>query len=94
MINKANQAYNAKDYTTAYELYSQLAKEGDATAQTSLAFMYQNGQGCEKNDKAALELYTLAAEAKQPYALFNLGILYENGIGGVQHDQFKAFEFT
>jgi len=92
LINKANQAYNAKDYATAYDLYSQLEKEGDATAQTSLAFMYQNAQGCEKNEKAALELYTLAAEAKQPYALFNLAILYENGVGGVEHDQFKAHE--
>ncbi len=92
MLQKANDAYNAQDYTTAFELYRQLAKKGDATAQTSLGFMYQNAQGCKKSDKDALELYTLAAEAKQPYALFNLAILYENGIGGVAHDQCKAFE--
>jgi len=36
LINRANTAYNAKDYKTAFELYTQLAKDGDATAQTSL----------------------------------------------------------
>jgi len=92
MIKKANNAYNAKDFKTAFEIYTKLAQNGDANAQTSLAYMYQNAQGCERNDKKALELYNLAVKAKQPYALFNLGILYENGIGGVTHDQFKAYE--
>ena len=92
MIQKANAAYNAKDYKTAFELFTILAQEGNTDAQTSLGFMYQNSQGCEKNDAKTLELYTKAAEAKQPYALFNLAILYENGMGGVEHNQFKAFE--
>ena len=90
MIQKANKAYNAGDYETAYALYTQLAEEGNADAQTSLGYMHQMAQGCEKNEKKTLELYTKAAEAKQPYALFNLAILYENGIGGVAHDMFKA----
>ena len=83
MINKANTAYGAKDYKTAFELFTILAEQGDANAQTSLGFMYQNSQGCERNEARTLELYTKAAEANQPYALFNLAILYENGIGGV-----------
>jgi TPR repeat protein len=92
MIQKANTAYNAKDYKTAFELYTILAEKGDAAAQTSLAFMHQKSQGCEVNEERTLELYTKAAEANQPYALFNLAILYENGIGGVEHDQFKAHD--
>jgi len=92
MINKAHNAYNSQDFKTAFELYSQLAKDGNADAQTSLGFMYQNAQGCQKDEVKALELYTNAADSKQPYALFNLAILYANGIGGVTHDQFKAYE--
>ncbi len=92
MIQEAHNAYNAGDFTTAHRLYSKLAEQGNADAQTSLAYMHQKEQGCQKDDARTLELYTKAAEAKQPYALFNLGILYENGIGGVQHDQFKAHE--
>jgi uncharacterized protein len=92
MIQKAHEAYNTGDYETAYKFYSQLAQEGDAEAQTSLGFMYQMGQGCQKDEAKTLELYTKAAKAKQPYALFNLAILYANGLGGVAHDQFKAYE--
>jgi len=92
MIEKAHEAYNKEDFSTAFELYTQLAKEGDADAQTSLGFMYQNAQGCEKDDKKAVEFYTKAAEAKHPYALFNLAVLYMNGLCGLECDQFKAHE--
>jgi len=92
MIEKAHEAYNKKDFTTAFELYTQLAKDGDSDAQTSLGYMYQNAQGCEKDDSKAVEYYTVASEAKQPYALFNLAILYMNGLCGLQHDQFKAHD--
>jgi len=92
MIQQAHDAYNAGDFNTAFELYTKLAEEGNASAQTSLAFMYQQEQGCQKDEAKSLELYTKAAEAFEPYALYNLAILYENGIGGVAHDQFKAHE--
>ena len=92
MIQKAHEAYNKGDFTTAFELFLQLSQAGDAEAQTSLGFMYQNAQGCVKDEKKALQLYTVAAEALQPYALFNLAILYAGGLGGVSHDQFKAHE--
>lgn len=92
MIEKAHEAYNKQDYTTAFELYTQLSKEGNADAITSLGFMYQKGQGCEVDDLKALECYEKAAEAKQPYALFNLAIIYMNGLAQVQTDQFKAHD--
>ncbi|MCW8837857.1 MAG: sel1 repeat family protein [Thiovulaceae bacterium] len=90
MIQEAHNAYNSGNFEKAFELYSKLPDNPDAL--TSLGFMYQNAQGCDKDEAKALELYTKGAEAKQPYALFNLGVLYMNGLGGVQHDQFKAHE--
>lgn len=92
MIKKAHEAYNSQDFETAFKLYTQLSNSSDADAMTSLGYMYQNAQGCEKNDVKALELYERAAEFKQPYALFNLAILYINGLGGAPHNQFKAHE--
>ena len=92
MIQEAHTAYNAKDYEKAFTLYTQLANSGNADAQTSLAFMYQKEQGCEKNEAKALELYEKAVESNQPFAFFNLAILYANGVGGVEHDQFKAYD--
>ncbi len=92
MIKQAHEIYNGGDFETAYRLYSSLAEDGNADAQTSLAYMHQQGQGCEINDEKSLELYTKASEAKQPFALFNLAILYSSGVGGVKHDQFKAHD--
>lgn len=92
MIQQAHDAYNKQDYEVAIELYKKLANEDNAEAQTSLAFMYQNAQGCEKNETEALKNYLAAAQKKQPYALFNLALLYANGTGGVLHDQYKAYE--
>ncbi len=93
MMQQAHDAYNMKNYEKAFELYVPLAEAGNADAQTSLGFMYQQGQGCAKNDAKALAWYEKAAEQKQPYSLFNLGILYANGIGGAPFDQFKAHQF-
>ena len=93
MIQQAHEAYNSGDFERAFALYTELALQGNADAQTSLGFMYQNAQGTQKDDAKALEYYTLASEQEQPYALFNLGILYMNGLGGVAHDQFKAHDY-
>ena len=54
MIQQAHTAYNNRDYEKAFELYSELAKTGDAAAQASLGYMYQNAQGTQKSmDQAA-----------------------------------------
>jgi len=92
MIEKAHEAYNKEDFDTAFELYTKLAEDGSADAQTSLGYMYQNAQGCEKDDTKAVEFYKKAADAKQPYALFNLAVLYMNGLCGLECDQLKAHE--
>jgi TPR repeat protein len=93
MIKQAHDAYNTQDYIKAFELYTLLAEKGDADAQASLGFMYQNGQECMADEAKALTWYEKAAGQKQPYALFNLGVLYANGTGGVEHDQFRSYEF-
>ena len=82
MIKKAHDAYNNKDFESAFKLYTQLSDEGNADAMASLGYMYQNAQGCDIDEEKALSLYERAAELKQPYALYNLGILYMNGLGG------------
>jgi TPR repeat protein len=92
MIQEAHNAYNAKDFKSSFKLYKALADSGDADAQTSLAYMYQNGQATEVDEAKALSLYQEAAKKEQPYAMFNLAILYANGIGGAEFDQFKAHD--
>ncbi len=86
MIAEAHNAYNSQDYIRAFSLYRPLADQGNADAQTSLGFMYQNAQGTPKDTSQARFWYEKAAMKKQPYALFNLALLHSDG------DQFKAYE--
>lgn len=92
MIQEAHNAYNSGDYTTALELYTLLSDAPNEEAQTSLAYMYQNAQGCERDILKAVTLYKAAAEKKQPYALYNLALFYANGQHGLAFDQYKAHE--
>ena len=92
MLKEAHKAYNEKDYAKALELYTKLSDEGNADAQTSLAFMYQMGHGVAKDELKAYTLYERAVEKKQPYALFNLALLFDGGLGGVEKNPIRAHE--
>ncbi len=92
MLQEAHKAYNQKDYDKAVTLYTQLAEAGNADAQTSLAYMYQMGQGVEKDDLKAFTLYEQAIAQKQPYALYNMALLYAGGLGGVVQDPLKGHQ--
>ena len=43
------------------DLVKELAEKGDAVAQTSIGFMYANGQGVERDEKEAVKWYRKAA---------------------------------
>ena len=80
-------AYNRGDYATAQSLLRPLATQGDAWAQTSLGFMYLNGQGVPRDDKEAIRWYRLAAAQGYALAQYNLGVMYNNGQGVPQDDK-------
>lgn len=53
-LEAATRAYIDEDYQSALISLTPLAKEGDAEAQFLLALMYRNGEGVNKDEKAAL----------------------------------------
>ena len=55
---------NEKQYKKAFEYYKKAAKKDDAYAQYSLGFMFEHGQGVEKNINKAKEWYEKAAKQK------------------------------
>ena len=79
--NEALIAYNRGDYATALRLWRPLAEQGDARAQFSLGFMYQNGWGAPQDYSAALIWYRKAADQGYAFAQGNLGFMYEKGHG-------------
>ena len=61
-----------------------MAEQGDAGAQYSLGWMYDQGLGVIQNYKQAAYWYRLAAKQGQADSLYNLGIMYANGWGVTQ----------
>jgi TPR repeat protein len=59
-------AYQSGDYATALREWEPLAKQGDASMQSLVGSMYNEGKGVPQNDKTAVKWYRLAAE--QGYA--------------------------
>ena len=74
-------AYDRKDYKTAYKLWKPLAEQGNVLAQSNLGFMYYEGRGFPKDDKEAVKWYRLSAEQGLAIAQYNLGLMYDNGLG-------------
>jgi len=74
-------AYDRNDYATALKEWKTLAEQGNATAQYSLAVMYDKGQGVPQDYKTAVKWYTLAAKQGKVSAQYNLGLMYAKGQG-------------
>ena len=91
-LQQAHKLYNEKKYEEAFVAYERLAWEGNADAQTSLGYMYQQGEGVSRDLKKAIEWYEKAIEQEQPYALFNLGLMYANSNEYIAQDIEKAHE--
>ena len=77
-------AYRRGDYATALSLLRPLATQGDAWAQSTLGYMYRDGQGVPQDYKEAVRLFGLAAVQGFALAQNNLGSMYLKGWGVVQ----------
>jgi len=75
-------AFDAGDYTTAYKVFSKLAKHGDLAAMRNVALMERKGLGTDKNPSAAQDLYLYVANAGLPTAQYDLAEMLLNGEAG------------
>ncbi len=85
-LQKAGEAYNKGDYTTAYPIYKKYAYHRlfSAGNQTSLGYMYSKGLGVKEDHKQAVYWYRKAADQGYDLAQYNLGVKYDNGEGVTQ----------
>ena len=77
---KGVQAFDAENYTTAYEELAPLAVRGDPEAQFYVAKMHYFGFGIPKDLDIAFIRYTDSAEQGYMKAQHNLGLMYINGL--------------
>jgi TPR repeat protein len=68
-------------HAQAAALYRDLAQNGDATAQTRLAWAYEAGRGVEPDLREAARRFELAAEAGNPEAQYALAVMLRTGRG-------------
>jgi len=82
-------AYDRKDYIVALARWRWAAEQGSASAQFSLGFMYDKGQGVVQDYAEAVRWYKLAAAQGNTQAQLNLGASYGKG-EGVAQDYLRA----
>src|SRR6516162_11000778 len=54
-------AYQRGDFAAALRLFQPLAEQGDASAQSNLGVMYEQGRGVAQNYREAMRWFRLAA---------------------------------
>jgi TPR repeat protein len=85
-------AYERGDYAEAYKWFQKAANLGFACAQHYLGWLYENGQGVEKNYSLALKWYLKAEKQNLDVSQYNLGHLYLSGLG-VNKDIIEAISY-
>ncbi len=82
LFQQGVKAFDAKDYTTAFKIFSQLAGKDDLAAMRNVALMERQGLGTAKDPKAAIAMYRKAAEGGLATAAADLGEMLLEGEGG------------
>jgi hypothetical protein len=80
------------DHKRAVELYEEAAALGHADAMSDLGFMYESGEGVNRDFAAAAQWYEKAAAAGSEPAKLQLARIYYYGANGVAKDHKKAAE--
>jgi len=78
----ATDAFNKKDYKTAYRIFLKLAEQGNAEAQYYLGLIHDQGLGVPQDFEEAVKQYRLAADQGwdgNEEAQYNLGVMYAEG---------------
>ena len=80
----ARKAYDEQDYDTAFELWKQLASQGDKEAEYAIGVMFALGTGKPRDPVQAFQWFSKAGANGHAKAMFNLGIAYWTGQGTLE----------
>jgi len=78
-LKEARAAYEAKDYSAAYNEWKVLAEQGNVEAQFRLADLYLAAEGVLFDPANAMSWYAKAAAQGYPRAQAKLGMIYSEG---------------
>jgi formylglycine-generating enzyme required for sulfatase activity len=80
IFERAEQAFEKKNYVEAISYYEQAANVGNSEAMNALGYMYQTATGVTKNAKKAKSWYERSYSQSNQKAAYNLGYMYEFGV--------------
>lgn len=83
-------AFEARNYTNAFELLMPLAEVGNAEAQCIIGNMYDLGLGTDSNTSEAVKWYQKSSEQGYGVASNNLGTIYHSGREGIPESKTEA----
>ena len=81
VLQKAEAAYEAKNYAEALRLFHLAASQGHGGGMAGVGRLYATGNGVPLNQPEALRWFLMAAEQGDPRAQYTVALAYENGIG-------------
>jgi hypothetical protein len=81
-FDEAAAAYDAKDYDTAYKMFTELADRYDVAAMRNVALMTRDGLGTDKNPRRAEDMMQEAAKRGLATAQYDLGVMLLDGAAG------------
>ncbi len=90
LIEKAREAFLAKNYRDAFSLLKKIAKES-AEAAYYLGLMYYYGYYVDRDDSLAFSMFKLSWEGLYEEGIYMLGRMYEEG-RGVEKNYEQAFK--
>ena len=73
--------YKAEEFSKAFDLFKQLAEQGNAKAQVAMGNMYRLGQSVNKDVNEAIKWYKKASLQNNSEAAFWIGIIYHRDLG-------------
>jgi TPR repeat protein len=73
--------YKAEEFSKAFDLFKQLAEQGNAKAQVAMGNMYRLGQSVNKDVNEAIKWYKKASLQNNSEAAFWIGIIYQRDLG-------------
>lgn len=83
--------YENRDGKLAFQVFSELAKTGDAEAMAWLGRCYMNGVGVNRDGDRAFLWFSKAAELGESWGINGMGVCFNYGIGTQKNLQ-RAFE--
>ncbi len=88
----AQLAYNDGDHQKAFEIWKNLADQGDIVALNNLGYLHEKGEGVKMDLELSLNYYLESANRGFPTAQYNVGEIYAEG-RGVKVDKVVALKW-